>query len=235
MSATPDRGYELLVKRLLLSKLRRDHGGKIQAFHLKKYRGKSGQEHEIDVSFEITMAGLELLFLVECKHYARRVGLDDMMAFSFRLDDISANKGMFVTTVGFQAGAEKVASSARIARILVGTGGAIQSWHGATSQLFEAGMTGFDFALRGDGTDIELRGNTRVVSNQKWRFAPLDPAFPSLEEDSLTFLRPEDEGRLTPTVGVSPSGEGLSARGEGFAGRRLDLDDIFEPKSDVII
>jgi hypothetical protein len=39
--------YELMVKRLLATKVRTEGLGQLKAFHLKKYRGKSGQEHEL--------------------------------------------------------------------------------------------------------------------------------------------------------------------------------------------
>src|SRR5262245_45531085 len=89
--------YELLVKRLLETRLRRDGLGDLKSFHLGKYTGASGQKHEIDVTFEVSIGNLKLLFLVECKHYTRAV--DDVMAFAFRLRDIGAHKGLIVSTV----------------------------------------------------------------------------------------------------------------------------------------
>lgn len=80
-------------------------------FHDKKYLGKSGHEHQIDVSAELNIGGVRILILVECKRYANKVGIDDVMEFATRLEDIGAHKGIVCTTEGFQRGAIKIAKS----------------------------------------------------------------------------------------------------------------------------
>lgn len=82
-------------------------------------KGISGFEHQIDVVFEYTVLGTHFLCLVECKHYSKKVSVDDILTFKGRLDDIRAPKGIFVTTVGYQKGAETVAQKNRIALVLV--------------------------------------------------------------------------------------------------------------------
>src|SRR3712207_7958108 len=45
------------------------------------------------------------LTIVECKRYARRVGIRDVEAFITKIQDVQANKGVMVSTVGFDEGA----------------------------------------------------------------------------------------------------------------------------------
>lgn len=78
---------------------------------------RTGHSHQIDVLIELSVAELRLLVVVECKHYKAKVGIDDVLEFAQRLDDIGAHKGVLVTTLGFQEGAIKVADAHRIALV----------------------------------------------------------------------------------------------------------------------
>lgn len=90
------------------------------------YRGKAyvgritGRTIKVDVSFSITVAGgASILILVECKCYGHKVPVDDVEEFHSKLDDIGAQKGIMVTTVGFQSGARTAAKGRRIALALL--------------------------------------------------------------------------------------------------------------------
>lgn len=93
------------------------HVGKI---HLRRqFEGKrSGHLHEIDVAIETRVAGLDILIVVECKHYNTTVKVGDVLTFVTRIDDIGAHKGVMVSTKGFQKGAIKVARPHGIALVL---------------------------------------------------------------------------------------------------------------------
>jgi len=111
--------YEVLVKDLLAAKLEKElPNTDFQVFFDKKYVGKSGHEHQIDVSAELKIAGVRIIILVECKLYSRKIGIDDVMEFATRIDDIAAHKGIIATTVGFQEGAVKLAQSKGIALVV---------------------------------------------------------------------------------------------------------------------
>jgi hypothetical protein len=69
------------------------------------------------VSAEFKIAGVKILIVIERKQYTRSVGIDDVMVLTSRLDDIGAHKGILVTTMGFQAGAVKMARSRGIALV----------------------------------------------------------------------------------------------------------------------
>lgn len=78
----------------------------VDVHHQKVYEGRvSRRKIKVDVSFDYEVAGSHLLFLVECKHYSHRVGVDDVEEFHSKIDDIGAHKGIMVTTVGYQKGA----------------------------------------------------------------------------------------------------------------------------------
>lgn len=109
------RTYEEFVERVYVE-LVYEMCGKVR--RNRRMRGrKSGHMHQIDLTVELTVADLDFLILVECKHYNARVKVDDLLTFAQRIDDIGANKGIVVTTVGYQRGALKVAKGHRIALV----------------------------------------------------------------------------------------------------------------------
>jgi anti-anti-sigma factor len=117
---TPEE-YEKTVLEVLRRRLAEDCPNVVpRVFHRKKHQGKSGQVHEIDISAELDLLDVRLLFLVECKEYATRsVDNQDVVTFAYRINDVGAHKGIIATTVGFQEGAKKTAASEGIALVLV--------------------------------------------------------------------------------------------------------------------
>jgi hypothetical protein len=114
MPATVDSdGYERFVQSVLQDL---EESGK-PVFHKKEYRGRiSGRKIIVDVSYEDTIfGGAKLLVLIECKCYAKAVEVGDVDEFFGKLHDIGANKGIMVTTVGYQEGAIKTAKGHKIA------------------------------------------------------------------------------------------------------------------------
>jgi hypothetical protein len=92
----------------------------VTVHHQKVYRGRISQRDiKIDVSFNYTIAGADLLFLVECKCYNHAVPVDDVEEFHSKIDDIGAHKGIMVTTVGFQDGTIRTAKGRGIALALL--------------------------------------------------------------------------------------------------------------------
>jgi hypothetical protein len=107
--------YEQFVREGLLHRLNAEG---VTIHHRRRIPGqRSGYEHEIDLSFETELAGTLILTIVECKAYSRPVSVDDLLEFASRVDDISAHKGMFISTSGFTQGAIKLAESKNIALI----------------------------------------------------------------------------------------------------------------------
>jgi Restriction endonuclease len=94
-------------------------GTKYTLHHRKSYIGlKTGNTHEVDLSFEAHIGSMRFLILIECKYYRRRVGKEIVEELHARIDDIGAHKGAIVTTVGFQKGALNAAKAYGIALII---------------------------------------------------------------------------------------------------------------------
>jgi len=129
--------YELLVKDLI----KKDFDSMLfekNISHNKKYLGKSGHNHQIDVSAELTIGNINFLVLVECKYYSKSVSIKEVLEFSGRLNDIAANKGILISTIGFQKGAIKFAKANRIALIKVYDGCYIpMTGGGGSNPLYE--------------------------------------------------------------------------------------------------
>ena len=111
--------YEKFIYRV-----RKDLGepNRIIVYCNKTYTGRlSRREIRADVSFEAQLLGARIL-LVECKCDKSRVEVSDVEEFHSRLDDIGAHKGIKVATVGYEAGAKKVAKGRGIALFILREG-----------------------------------------------------------------------------------------------------------------
>lgn len=117
MTQTSDN-YEQFTQQVISSLV----GAGVAVHHQRVYTGRiSHRPIKIDVSFNYTVVGADLLFLVECKCYGHSVPVDDVEEFHSKIDDIGAHKGIMVTTVGFQEGAVKTARGRRIGLALLTT------------------------------------------------------------------------------------------------------------------
>lgn len=61
--------------------------------------------HDIDVLATYQHAGLELLWVIECKYWKRRVGKDRVLTLRSVVEDVGADKGVLLAEQGFQSGA----------------------------------------------------------------------------------------------------------------------------------
>ena len=84
----------------------------VKVFHQREFVGRrSGRRIVVDVSVDRDFGGFRDLWIVECKHYARKVEVGDIEEFQTKIDDIGAQKGLVFSTVGFQLGAIKSAKA----------------------------------------------------------------------------------------------------------------------------
>jgi hypothetical protein len=95
-----------------------EHGPAAKVFRGKSYQGQSGQKYVLDVAIETEIAGASILMAVECKRYRRKVGIKDVHELSSRMTDLAAHKGILVSTVGFQPGALRLATSRGMALVV---------------------------------------------------------------------------------------------------------------------
>jgi hypothetical protein len=114
------RDYELLVYKMIEQELSGISGVEvIEITHNAKIKGLSGYIHQIDVAYRFRIWKTEILVLVECKQYRESVGIDELLEFRARIEDIKANKGVFVTSSNFQKGAIQFAQANRIALLVI--------------------------------------------------------------------------------------------------------------------
>ena len=77
--------------------------------------GASGHAHQIDVEIKTQ----DRTYIIECKCWSKKVPVDQMLVFLSRVIDIRNNAGgdvipIFVTTKGYQPGAELIANKYEI-------------------------------------------------------------------------------------------------------------------------
>jgi hypothetical protein len=70
--------------------------------------------HAIDVWVVFERFGLEQWWAVECKLWKRRIPKREVQSFKSTVEDVGADKGIFVAENGFQSGAIKAANSTNI-------------------------------------------------------------------------------------------------------------------------
>ena len=78
--------------------------------HYIKLKGRSGQEHQIDVYWEYEIAGIKQKVAIECKSYNKTVAIGKVRDFYGVLCDLNNVAGIMVTKVGYQKGAKEYAS-----------------------------------------------------------------------------------------------------------------------------
>jgi hypothetical protein len=77
-------------------------------------RAYDGAVHNIDVSARIMIAGVPVIWIVECKHWNRRVNQLHVSALKDIVNDLAADRGVLISKNGFQPGAIRVARSKNI-------------------------------------------------------------------------------------------------------------------------
>ena len=157
--------YERTVKSLLAAHYRNQVRGQLNAYHRKKYEGKSGLTHEIDVSFEKIDVGMDLTIAVECRSCKCKVRIEDITDFAFRLQDISAHKGVLVSAAGFQEGVVTLAKSHGIGLLLVVQGKIVRWWVGEKPKYHQFWIHRFDIDLNTSGPSLDLIGERIVATN----------------------------------------------------------------------
>lgn len=74
----------------------------------------NGTEHAVDVSARRTVGGVELLWVVECKKWKKRVTKEKVAALKAIVDWVGADRGLAMSESGFQSGAIRMAEQKNI-------------------------------------------------------------------------------------------------------------------------
>ncbi len=89
--------------------------------HLVKIQGTDGI-YEIDVLVTFAWMGLSYRTLVECKNHKNPIKRDDVQVLQSRLQSTGSQKGVVLSTSGFQKGAIEYAQAHGIALVQIVTG-----------------------------------------------------------------------------------------------------------------
>ena len=124
-SLKPGLRYEKIV-----ADIHRQFAGNAVVTENETIIGKSGRKRQIDVALRTDVAGYQVLVVVECKDYQRRVGIGKVDELIGKIDDVGAAKGILVSDSGFDSGAvDRAKSDSRIelASVIDTTNGALRS------------------------------------------------------------------------------------------------------------
>ena len=106
----PNIEYEKFTQEIYQELVNADVLKTTEVQHNVKLKGKSGQEHQIDVYWEYEIAGTKQKVAIECKNYNKTVGIAKVRDFYGVLYDLNNVAGIMVTKVGYQKGAKEYAS-----------------------------------------------------------------------------------------------------------------------------
>ncbi|MEW6360079.1 MAG: restriction endonuclease [Planctomycetota bacterium] len=97
--------YELLTKAVYEEVLRTEGVSTVEVRHDTFIKGRSGVQHQVDVSWKFTQAGVTHIVLIECKNFESAITLEKVRNFFAVLHDIGNCRGLMVTKTGYQSGA----------------------------------------------------------------------------------------------------------------------------------
>ena len=106
----PNIEYERFTQEIYQDLVNADVLKTTEVQHNVKLKGRSGQEHQIDVYWEYEIAGTKQKVAIECKNYNKTVGIGKVRDFYGVLYDLNNVAGIMVTKVGYQKGAKEYAS-----------------------------------------------------------------------------------------------------------------------------
>jgi hypothetical protein len=70
--------------------------------------------HDIDVTARMSVAGVDQLWLIECKSWNRRVPKERVLTFRGVVEDVGADRGLLFSESGFQVGAACAAQNTNV-------------------------------------------------------------------------------------------------------------------------
>lgn len=76
--------------------------------------GRSGLERQLDICVRMKVGQFDLLIVIDCKDYNRKVNVNDVEAVMGLCQDVGANQGAIVTARGFSDGATRRARDAKM-------------------------------------------------------------------------------------------------------------------------
>lgn len=157
--------------------------------------------HDVDVLVTFNHAGLSLKWLVECKHWKRRVSKLHVLGLREIVSDVGADRGVLLAERGFQRGASEAAGKSNVS--LTSLAGLRQTASDALNQqrlnafplrLAEAHIAYWSIAksarielgMRPDVGDIGFHGGITLMIIQDVLLSALADRFPPYGNYALT-------------------------------------------------
>ncbi|QSZ55645.1 restriction endonuclease [Paenarthrobacter ureafaciens] len=199
--------------------------------------------HDVDVLVTFNHAGLRLKWLVECKHWKRRVNKLHVLGLREIVSDVGADRGILLAEKGFQRGASEAAAKSNVS--LTSLAGLRQTASDALNQqrlnafplrLAEAHISYWSISktdrinlgIRHDAGDIGFHGGILLTVAQDVLLSALAGKFPpygnfayALGADQITNLEEAlnwMESRLSELekkLGTPEAGAAAARRREG--------------------
>ncbi|SFJ77197.1 Restriction endonuclease [Bosea sp. OK403] len=91
--------------------------------------------HRIDVATRFTIAGVSVLWIVECKHWKSAVGKEQVMTLAQIAQDVGADRAFLLSESGFQSGAISASQHSNVTLTSLSDLSASASDHICTRQL----------------------------------------------------------------------------------------------------
>jgi hypothetical protein len=89
-----------------------------EILHQKTYKGMSGREWRVDLSYEFEVMNMKYLVFIECKHWNRHIDVNPVSWINECVKDCGAQKGAVATTIGFTSPALNLARNLGVTTII---------------------------------------------------------------------------------------------------------------------
>lgn len=120
--------FEKLTQKLFAERLKGEFGFDIPVDHLRKFTSTSGNSYKMDLSYSFKILDMTYLTLVECKYWKSSVTREKVGYFKSIMDELKAQKGIIVTTKGFQSGAVTYAQTQNIGLVKITNDMYFEEW-----------------------------------------------------------------------------------------------------------
>lgn len=104
-SSTPGRNFEDYIAYIYQALLSCESQN-IEVRRRAQIPDSRGNHYEIDVYYEFDLAGVRHRVALECKDQRRPIGRNDVLAFYAKIQEMPSTIGIFVSSSGFQSGAQ---------------------------------------------------------------------------------------------------------------------------------
>lgn len=191
------------------------------------YRAKGVRAtHDIDVYATFLRSGILCTWVIECKLWKTRVPKEKVLALKSLIDDLGADRGIMVSEVGFQPGAQDAARGSNIT-LVTSLDDFAKTAQAATSEASlildssDDGAPIYKFPSRSEPHDILLHNNFLITAN--WAGCSISIVNPSsksiirtIDLDKYESISPQNGER---EILSHPPGSLVIADGRLFVGQ----------------